>query len=543
MESQDPIKKTIKKLKTGYKTTKLTLTPVKKSPDERLGALFRAAQINNIHGDGKTFVDLVPNHELRKIVKAYEKEALEPGFNLQVFIAQHFREYKTSTEEAATLDTSDPEKYINGLWEKLTRRTDAVAGSLFPLPHSYIVPGGRFQEQFYWDSYFVMLGLEAQGRHDITDGIMANFVHMMRKFGFIPTGNRTYYLTRSQPPYFLQMTRLIAHRKGHYRYLLAHLPYLVMEHSFWTKDTREFLTMSLTRKRYKRIVRMPNGATLSRYYDANDTPRPESYKEDVETAEKSGRDTKHVNRHLRAAAESGWDFSSRWFTDPQDLSTIRTTDIVPIDLNCLLYELEMALAEAYKKLLQLPLARFYRKRAERRQETINQYMWDEKKGYFFDYNSKDESHTPVWSLAGIYPLYCGLATPDQAARVADNIKKHFLKAGGVVTTTIDNGEQWDAPNGWAPLQWVTIMGLRRYGYDKLADTIKFRWLGANLALFQTEHKFVEKYNVVDPAARGGGGEYTLQDGFGWTNGVFAALKTDLDVTLAEKIKPKNDEVS
>lgn len=534
MPDKDPIKKTIKKIKTGYKTTKLALTPVKKSPDERLGALFRAAQLNNIHGDGKTFVDLVPNADLRKIVKAYEREAIEPGFNLQVFIAQHFREYRSSTEEAATLDTSDPEQYIHDLWDSLTRQADTVAGSLFPLPHPYIVPGGRFQEQFYWDSYFVMLGLEAQGRHDLTDGIMANFVHMFRKFGFIPTGNRTYFTSRSQPPYFLQMTRLIAHRKGHYRYLLTQLPYLVMEHNFWTRDTREFMNMSLSRKRYKRIVRMPNGATLSRYYDANDTPRPEMYKDDIETTQKSDRDPKHVNRHLRAAAESGWDFSSRWFTDPQDLSTIHTTDIVPIDLNCLLYELEMALAEAYKKLLQYPLARFYRKRAERRQVTINEYLWDEKAGYFFDYDSKVEQRTNCWSLAGMYPLYCGLATPEQAARVAENVKKHFLKAGGVVTTTTDNGEQWDAPNGWAPLQWVTIMGLRRYGYDKLADTIKFRWCGANLALFQTEHKFVEKYNVVDPAAKGGGGEYTLQDGFGWTNGVFAALKTDLDMKLSVK---------
>lgn len=542
MADKDPIKKTLKKIKTTVDATRYTLTPVKKSPDQRLGALFRAVQINNIHGDGKTFVDLVPNADLRKIVRAYEKEAGEPGFNLQVFIAQHFKEYKSSTEEASSLtDITEPLEYINSLWPKLTRRADKVAGSLIPLPHPYIVPGGRFQEQFYWDSYFVMLGLEAQGRYELSDGIMGNFIHMFHKFGFIPTGNRTYFVTRSQPPYFLQMTRLLAHRKGHYRYLLAHLPYLVMEHNFWTKDTREFLNMSIniSRKRYKRIVRMPNGATLSRYYDANDTPRPESYKEDVETGLESGREIPHVNRHLRAGAESGWDFSSRWFKDKTSINTIHTTDIVPIDLNCLLYELEMALAEAYKKLLQAPLAHFYRKRAERRRATISEYLWDEKEGFFFDYDSKLESRIDVWSLAGIYPLYCGVATPEQAARVAENIKKHFLKAGGVVTTTVDNGEQWDAPNGWAPLQWVTIMGLRRYGYDKLADTIKYRWCGANLALFQTEHKFVEKYNVVDPAAKGGGGEYKLQDGFGWTNGVFAALQTNLDVTLAEKIRIKS----
>lgn len=535
--NDDPIKKTLQKLKSAADTTRLALTPVNKSPDERLGALFRAVQLNNIHGDGKTFVDLVPNADLRKIVKAYGREAIEPGFNLQVFISQHFKEYRAATEQAAEIDTSDPEKYIRGLWRTLTRRADKVAGSLIPLPHPYVVPGGRFQEQFYWDSYFVMLGLEASGCHDLTDGIMSNFIHMFHKFGFIPTGNRTYFVSRSQPPYFLHMTRLVAHRKGHFRYLLAHLPYLIMEHNFWTRDTREFLTMSIARKRYKRIVRMPNGSTLSRYYDANDTPRPESYKEDVETAAASGREVRHVYRHLRAGAESGWDFSSRWFHDPSDIKTIHTTDIVPIDLNCLLYELEMALAEAYKKLLQIPLARFYRKRAERRRITIHDYLWDEKAGFFFDYDSKLEARKNIWSLAGLYPLYCGVATPEQAQRVADNVTTYFLKAGGVVSTTINNGEQWDAPNGWAPLQWITIVGLRRYGYDKLADAIKFRWLGCNLALFQTEHKFVEKYNVVDPAAKGGGGgEYELQDGFGWTNGVFAALRKDLDIKLADTIK-------
>ena len=272
MADQHPIKKTLKKIKTGYEATRLTFTPVKKSPDERLGALFSAVQLNNIHGDGKTFVDLVPNANMRKIVKAYAVESEKPDFNLQVFIAQHFKEYTTSTEESVQ-DASDPEEYIYKLWDKLTRRAEKEAGSLIPLPHPYIVPGGRFQEQFYWDSFFVMLGLEAQGRHDLTDGIMSNFIHMFHRFGFIPTGNRTYFVTRSQPPYFLQMTRLIAHRKGHYRYLMSRLPYLVQEYNFWTKDTRKFLTMSLTRKRYKRLARLPDGSTLSRYYDAKATKR------------------------------------------------------------------------------------------------------------------------------------------------------------------------------------------------------------------------------------------------------------------------------
>ena len=531
---KDPLKKALKKIKASAATVRLALTPVKQSPDERLGELFAAVQLARVHPDGKTFVDLVPGISLRKIVKTYEKESAQPGFDLSAFVHKHFQEYiaATNTTEALS-DHADPEAHIVALWDKLTKSAPTAKGSLIPLPNAYVVPGGRFQEQFYWDSYFIMLGLEASGRHDLTDGIMSNFVHMFNKFGFIPTGNRTYFTSRSQPPYFLQMIRLVAHRKGHHRYLLPRLLYLLQEYAFWTRDSREFLSMS--RKRYKRIVRMPDDSTLHRYYDALDTPRPESYREDVETAEGSEKPGM-IYRHLRAAAESGWDFSSRWFADPNNIKTIRTTEIVPIDLNCLLYELELALAEAHKKLLQLPLSAYYSRKAEKRRHSINSYLWDEGKGYYFDYHSPSEARTDIWSLAGAYALYCGVADTDQAEKVAKAIESKFLQAGGVTTSLHTTGEQWDDPNGWAPLQWVTIIGLRRYGYNELADRIKVRWLAANQALFQNDHKFVEKYNVHDPTSKGGGGEYKLQDGFGWTNGVFIALKRDFDIAMAAKIK-------
>lgn len=534
MTDANPLKKTLKKLQIAGAATRMALTPVGSSPDERLGELFGAVQLARIHPDGKTFVDLVPNNALRKIAREYEKQSAKSDFDLSEFVHTHFQEYIAATgSDEALSEHDDPEAHIIVLWNKLTKRAPKGSGSLIPLPNPYIVPGGRFQEQFYWDSYFIMLGLEASGRHDLTDGIMNNFLHMFHKFGFIPTGNRTYFTSRSQPPYFLQMIRLVAHRKGHHRYLLPRLPYLTQEYLFWTQDTKAFLTMS--RKRYKRVVRMPDGTPLHRYYDAKDTPRPESYREDVETAEGSEK-PESVYRHLRAAAESGWDFSSRWFADPHDIKTIRTTEIVPIDLNCLLYELELALAEAHKKLLQVPLAKYYQKKAEKRREAINKYLWDEELGYYFDYHSPTESRTQIWSLAGVYSLYRGVADADQAKKVAGVIREKFLRPGGVTTSLHTTGEQWDDPNGWAPLQWITIIGLRRYGFDELADEIKTRWLATNQALFHNEHKFVEKYDVTDPTSLGGGGEYVLQDGFGWTNGVFIALKRDLDKTLAEKIK-------
>lgn len=530
--TKNPLKKSLNILRSAASATVRTLEPVRDSPDEMLGELFRMAQIHRVHPDGKTFVDQVPNRTARKIVKLYEKQSAEPDFDLTAFINEHFQEFAAATAESPSVLTKNPEDYIRSLWDSLLREAPKSNGSLLALPKPYIVPGGRFSEQYYWDSYFTMLGLEASGRADISDGMMNNAQHLFAKFGFIPTANRTYYLSRSQPPFFLHMVRLIAHRKGHYRYLVPRLHYLTMEYVYWTKNTPEFLKMGKTH--YRRLVKMPNGAVLSRYYDGKATARPESFREDIETAE-GVPDPATTYRHLRAGAESGWDFSSRWLSNPDDLSTIRTTEIVPIDLNCLLYELELGLAEAYRKILQFPLARYYRHRAERRRETINKYLWDEEKGFYFDWHEPSSTRTDVWSLAGAFPLYCGVATHEQAAQVAAVIEEKFLKSGGVVTSLHETGQQWDWPNGWAPLQWITIIGLRRYGYDILADAIKHRWLANNEAVFGEEGKFVEKYNVINPAARGGGGEYVLQDGFGWTNGVFMALRHDLDHKIAEKI--------
>lgn len=536
--NKNPLMTSLSLLRAAVDATKRTLEPVKKAPDDALGELFRIVQLSRVHPDGKTFVDQTPNQTVGRIVRLYKEQSRHEDFDLTLFINEHFQAFAAAHATSSTKPQSDPEAYIRSMWDVLRREAPKSTGSLLALPKPYIVPGGRFSEQYYWDSYFTMLGLEVSGRYELSDGMMNNAQHMFAKFGFIPTGNRTYYLSRSQPPFFLHMVRLIAHRKGHYRYLIPRLHFLLMEHSYWTRNTPEFIKMG--QSHYRRLVKMPNGQVLSRYYDGKSTARPESYREDVETAALAIHPS-DVYRHLRAGAESGWDFSSRWLKDPRKLETIRTTEIVPIDLNCLLYELELGLAEAYKKLLQLPLSKYYLLKAKRRRETINTYLWDETNGFYFDWHERSGKRTDVWSLAGVYPLYCGVASPAQAARVAAVIHDKFLKPGGVVTSLHESSQQWDSPNGWAPLQWVTIIGLRRYGFDTLADSIKYRWLATNEALFANEGKFVEKYNVVDPTTRGGGGEYILQDGFGWTNGVFMALRHNWDNKLAQKIPASSED--
>ncbi|MFZ1360493.1 MAG: trehalase family glycosidase, partial [Candidatus Saccharimonadales bacterium] len=229
---------------------------------------------------------------------------------------------------------------------------------------------------------------------------------------------------------------------------------------------------------------------------------------------------------LRAGAESGWDFSSRWFANPQDITSIHTTDIVPIDLNCLLYHHETVIAETYRLMYQPLLARKFQKLAERRAAAINTYMWNEKEQFYMDYDFRTGKSTVCYSLAAVYPLYAKIASAKQAQAVAERLERDFLKEGGLVTTLIDNGQQWDAPNGWAPLHWIAIQGLREYGHHALADKIKTAWVHSCLEVFQNEHKLVEKYDVTSDERLGGGGEYMLQDGFGWTNGVLLALMAE-----------------
>jgi alpha,alpha-trehalase len=518
------------KLKSTIIATAGGLIPTQKSPDEALGELFEDVQNRRVYGDGKTFVDLIPRRRMKQIQQEYLLAKDDPAFDLRDFVSRHFYEFGHFKGVYHTDLTMSPREHIAELWHVLERKNRRDRGSLIALPNAYIVPGGRFSEQFYWDSYFVMLGLAADGRWDMIEGMVKNYAYMIRKFGFIPTANRTYFLSRSQPPFFSQMIKLLARHRGRTRTLVEYLPYMLLEYRFWMKGRR---TLARTEhKSLARIAEMPNGILLNRYYDNKATPRPESLHEDMTTAvEASDRESDRLYLHLRAGAESGWDFSSRWFSDPNDIRTIHTADIIPADLNSLLYMLEETIAETYRLLRQPLLARKFQAAAEQRLKGIHDFCWSDEEGFFVDYNFHKQVPTGRLTLAGVFPLYAKVATSKQASAVAKRLEKDFLKEGGLVATLVETGQQWDAPNGWAPLQWVAIEGLRNYGHHRLANEIKKRWIETNLRTFTEKGKMVEKYDVVTPGGMGGGGEYPLQDGFGWTNGVLAALLNE-DSNLA-----------
>jgi alpha,alpha-trehalase len=261
---------------------------------------------------------------------------------------------------------------------------------------------------------------------------------------------------------------------------------------------------------------LADGSIFNRYWDPRGTPRDESWREDVETALDSYRPASEVYRDLRAGAESGWDFSSRWL-DGAALATIRTTTIAPVDLNAFLYGLELAIAASDDA----DSARFAY-RAEARRNAMHAHMWDDTLGFFHDFDLVTGAMRAQATAAGLAPLLSGVATQHQAEASAAFISQHLLAPGGLRTTLIASGQQWDTPNGWAPLQWIAAAGLRRFGHDELGRDIARRWIATVEAAYARTGLVFEKYDI-ETGAVGTGGEYAPQIGFGWTNGVTADL--------------------
>ena len=501
------------------------ITPAQ-SPDKLYGALFVAVQTAQVYPDQKTFVDATPKADPATILRQYAAQKDQPGFSLAAFVNANFH---------APVDTSitpppgqSLREHISWLWPALTRTTTTVPpySSLLPLPKPYVVPGGRFREGYYWDSYFTMLGLQASGHEDLVDDMLDNFAYEIDAYGHVPNGNRTYYLSRSQPPFFALMVELAAKVEGDAPYR-RYLPELRKEHAYWMRGA----DATPPGRASAHVVVLPDGTVLNRYWDEEDTPRPESWLQDMATARQAtGRASKEVWRDLRAAAESGWDFSSRWLGDNATLTTIRTTDIIPVDLNSLLFQLEKTIAKGCAVQREFACTASFTQEAERRAVAINRVLWHAD-GYYADYDWRLQRVRDNRTAAMLYPLFVDLAPTHRARSTLRTAESSLLQVGGLATTTLPAGQQWDAPNGWAPLQWIAVQAATHYGRPDLARTVGNRFLHDVQALYATKQKLVEKYLVDGSGVGGGGGEYPLQDGFGWTNGVTLGL-LDLQATAA-----------
>jgi len=389
--------------------------------------------------------------------------------------------------------------YIDAYWDELVHHNAEDHGTLVGLPYPYIVPSSdpnayfHFEEQYYWDSYFTALGLNDVKHQSLVEGMLENLIYLFKRFHLIPNASRMYFTSRSQPPL---LTSFIFHVYDTYQKDVTWLS----EHMAVAIDEYEHVWMNERHPQWHNVHR-----GLSRYYDVNVL-------------------------HDLAEAESGWDMTPRFER--------KCLDFLPVDLNALLYKYETDFARAAMLAGDIEKVEAWEQKAETRKAAMNELMWAKIRGFYFDYNFQRKLLGDIWSLAGYYTMWAGMASPEQAERLVANLDK-FERQGGLTTTTrplIDTSmlfgslkAQWAYPNGWAPLQYIVVEGLRRYGYHDHAKRIASKWVRNNLSWFETNGVFLEKYNAVNPKKKPVEGVYPSQSGFGWTNAVLSRFIEDFNL--------------
>ena len=429
-----------------------------------------------------------------------------------------------------------------------------VEGLLY-LPNRYVVPGGRFNEMYGWDSYFIILGLVEDGKTELAKGMVENFFFEIENYGAILNANRTYYFTRSQPPFLSSMIREVyEHPTGKplsKEWLAKAYDYAQRDYALWTSAIHRAGETGLARYRDIGEGPVPEMADDSTYYpdvirwllahpdlhtdyliEAPDNPTSEQAAElaktscDIATSKVCAQ--AHVDGHRltaafyrgdRAMRESGFDTSFRF--GPFSGST---ADYAPICLNSLLYKYERDM-EHFATLLGRPAdAAQWNKRASARREAINKYLWDASTGMFYDYNFVTKQRSTYNYATAYYPLWAGLASPQQAAALQRHLSI-FEHSGGLAMSDDTSGTQWDLPYGWAPANWLAVKGLAQYGFKEDADRIASKFNATVLQNFLLDNTIREKYNVVEGSANiaVATGYKSNVVGFGWTNGVYLQM--------------------
>uniref|UniRef100_A0A0A9X6L3 Trehalase n=1 Tax=Lygus hesperus TaxID=30085 RepID=A0A0A9X6L3_LYGHE len=357
-------------------------------------------------------------------------------------------------------------------------------------------------------------------------GMLENFMTIVERYGFIPNGGRVYYLMRSQPPLLTAMVDSYIQATNDYEFLDRHIGTLEKELHFWLSNHT-----TLVEKDGKEY-------TLARYYDMSSGPRPESYREDIHSAAifKTEEEKDDFYSQLKAAAESGWDFSSRWFilngTNQGNLTSTKVKKIIPVDLNAMIYWNADLLSKFYKKLGNTVKAIEYGLLAAEWLEAVEKILWHEEVGAWLDYDLINQMKRDYFYPSNLAPLWTGCYDPARKAYYLGHLLEYLRRSkvmvneGALPTTLEHSGEQWDYPNAWAPNQAIIIQGLQRLGTreaEEMAAQLASKWVYTNYRGFEETGKMFEKYNSELVGSGGGGGEYAPQEGFGWTNGVIFEL--------------------
>ncbi|KAI5634840.1 trehalase domain-containing protein [Phthorimaea operculella] len=513
--------------------------------------LLHHVQMSEIYTDSKTFVDFPLKQDQNSTLQAFDELLKETNNNpskedLQVFIDKYFETNSTELEPWSPPDYNpnpaflasirDEElkqfaKDVHAIWPTLGRmvkeevKQNPEHYSFIPVSHGVIIPGGRFTELYYWDTYWIIEGLLISGMEETVKGMIANLIELLVKLGHIPNGSRWYYQERSQPPLLSAMMSIYIRHTGDLAFLKENIDKLESELQYWLDTQR--ITFSMEDK--------DRAFTLLRYYAPSKGPRPESYKEDYKNAQQFNTSERQQEFYtdIKSAAESGWDFSTRWFIDQNGdntghLTNIHTQHIIPVDLNSIfanalqnMVYFQALVGNRFKATNWARLARQWR-------ADIEDVLWHEKDGVWYDYDLKDKLHRQYFYPSNVAPLWMGAIEKDNVKKHAPRVVEYLRQShgldypGGVPMSLIHSGEQWDFPNAWPPLVSVVVNALEALdsedGY-KLAFEVAQTWVRSCYIGFKKSKQMFEKYDVQEPGKFGEGGEYTVQEGFGWSNGV------------------------
>lgn len=516
------------------------------SNDKYLRALKRLQP----NSDSKSIVDRATKKPLDQVLAALDSLDEFNMQDVQNFVSDFLHEPGVEIKSANLTDWTEQPEIVHSLhnnelkeffhalnkqWLDLYKTFDSSmleSGSVsshLPMLHPFIVPGGRFLEIYYWDTYWTVEGLLVSGMFKTVRQMIENFINFINLYGFIPNGSRVYYLNRSQPPYFAQIVlkyyetclnseKLSLNEKSQIKQFVLNeaLDSLKKEYDFWMKE--KLIEINFKNKTYKLNIFKAN----------TDKPRPESYFEDIITADfltDEGQKSK-LYQHIASGAESGHDFTSRWFQDPMKISTIEASDIIPVDLNAILYKTELVISKLSDIKGDLETGKKYRNFSIERMNSINEVLWSHENKMWNDLNiNRLTAQSEHFYLSNLSPLWFGIEPPGgvtQTEIIDLHIRNSIDNYNGVPYSYIYSKEQWDFPNAWAPYQLSVVEMIYKQD-EQLALRMARKFFNSVFTGWKLYDAFYEKYNSLCPGQRGAGGEYEVQSGFGWTNGVILKL--------------------
>lgn len=488
---------------------------------------------NDILKNFDTLMEQTQNKPSTEQIEKFVADNFEEGNEIEEW---NPKDYNSQPDFLKKIDDTVVREFATNLvhiWPTLARKVRPEVSqnpeqySLIPVPNGFIVPGGRFREFYYWDSYWIIQGLLISDMHETAKGVIENFIFMVNKYGFVPNGGRVYYLNRSQPPLLTLMAT------SYLRYT-QDIDWLKTNIKSLDKELRYWLDNKLTNVKKDGVE-----YTLAHYQVKSPTPRPESYAQDITTASffETEEDKQKCYAELKSGAETGWDFSTRWIFDPNNthyanLSYIQVSRLIPVDLNAFLCRDFKEISRFYKILGDHKNAQFWNEKYKYWQKAIEKVLWDEQDGIWYDYDFLDQKSRRLFYPSNVAPLWSSILPEGDIEKFSKRVLTYLKEkevldfAGGIPTSLINSGEQWDYPNAWPPLQAFIIQGLDRSGLEEgreRAELLAKKWLKANIRGYVNSHEMFEKYDALVSGKYGGGGEYKVQSGFGWTNGVALEL--------------------